>query len=872
MSFAGAIEAGKAFVAFGVDTTKFERGLKRLQGRMKTFGVSLQAQSAAISTSLAFSALPFVAATKVFADLEEKLTFVAAAAGKNLSEIPKVTEAVRKLGRTTSFTASEVADAALAMARAGVAARDIPKALESVVAFSKATQLEMGRAAEVVTDTLNAFGLSFDKAGKAVDILTKTANSSSQTMEQLAEALSYTAPQAAALGVSLEDTTELLGLLANSSIKASIAGTGLQRIMINMGKAAQQAKFKDLGIETVDKATGQVRSLADIIVDLNKVSKLKNLNDLEKANLFNELFGRGSKAALILARQVGNTSESFEKFKQKINSAKSATEIQAELMKTTAGRLQIMKSAILETADAIGSAFTAAISGAVVPISRMSEDISAWFRNNTALGSSIVGVIAGGLALTAAMFTLGTALRLIAFTVTPALSAALWTLSGTMKIVAATAAAVKATFLLITTGARTGMFATIAFNTALIALKVTFLAVKFTALALGGVFTALTVASGAAAIAMGATAAVPLAPFIAVAAIVGGIIAAFKLFPSVLGKAKSVLLSVFGKMKASVMAFLDIWKGFFDRVFESGNRMTVAFKTGDLKLMFDKAWNELRYVLDSFVVSLAESLPGFLGGIDEDEAADFQRRADNDLALRNQQADVAKIVRDEAKSVQGTREGAKAEVADAKDRVINGDLLDAEKIELNKAAIQVKAAMRTLADPTTIKDIEASRKAQAKVEAARAKLAAAQQKIDERVAREKAEVQADLAGTGSEDTPEGRAAKEQAAADARQKLNDLELRQKKNQMEIEKKRAGNIGSFERNLTGPSSTDLRSASGFNSLLTAQNNIVATSIENLELAVREENLKMQELLIEQNKLSADIKKQNEEVDTLDAELVP
>jgi len=926
MSFANAIEAGRAFVAFGVDTRKFDAGLKRIQGRMRSFGAAMQTQGAAIGASLAFSTLPLVGAIKVFADLEEEMTFVAAAAGKTLSEIQPVVDAVRELGRTTSFTAKEVAAGALALARAGVAATSIPVALKSVVAFSKATRLEMGRAAEVVVDTLNAFGKPFSEAAKVVDFLTKASNSSSQTMEQLAEALSYAAPQAYGLGLSLENTVTQLALLANSGIKASIAGTGLQRILINMGKAAQQAKFDDMGISTVEEATGKTRDLSAILIDLNNQFALENLNKTERLAVLNDLFGRGSKAALVLSRSLGTSQDAYDAYLAKINSAKSAQEIQNALMNTTAGRLQIMRSAILETAEAIGSSFKDALASAVVPLNKLTEDISALFRNNTALGGIILKTMGAVLGLATAMFTLGTVTRLLAYVLMPALRAAVLANHLAFVLIKGTVVALGNAFSALrvvtttTTAAMASMRALVAiirvevllFKVALRGLTAAKVAARLATVAEAASNVAAAVANrlvtaavyaGAAARAVASAAVVVYTTTLGIltgaitlatagqwlltaattafyAVISGPILAAaivgFGVLVAAWYGAKTILKSLgdwfsatFDSIKESLGEVAELWKEFFGDVLGSGSNIAVAFQTGDIKLIFQTIWNELKFILKGFVVSFAGSLPKILGGADAGTVEANRKLIRSQRDSANAEAKLAAALRDYAKAADKEKAGARSDVSTSRGRAnaeqFENDTLPAERALLLAQSNRVAKAEANLVSQGN-KFVDRDTRL---LEEERKKLKEINDLIDERIAKEAADISAQ-SGTGRADDPAVKQGLLDDKSQAKLDLKGLELDRKKNQLAIDKRASGNVESFQRNLTAPSSADVQGAAGFNSLLTSQNNPMVSSIQSLEFTLREEALKTQTLLQEQREIARKIKDQGDEITDLDDQL--
>ena len=82
-------------------------------------------------------------------------------------------------------------------------------------------------------EKLQNIGSSVENVGKKFLPVTAAASSNANTnVSMMGETFKYCAPIAGALGFSAEDTAEAIGLMANSGIKASQAGTSLRTIII----------------------------------------------------------------------------------------------------------------------------------------------------------------------------------------------------------------------------------------------------------------------------------------------------------------------------------------------------------------------------------------------------------------------------------------------------------------------------------------------------------------------------------------------------------------------------------------------------------------------------------------------------------------
>ena len=235
-------------------------GLKNMLGQLGlAFGIGTVVRNA-------FSAIK---------DFDQGMANLASVLGKSRSEIVALEEDAKRLGGTTRFTASEVAQLQTEFAKLGFNQNEILNATESTLALAGATGTELGRAAEVAGATLRGFGLDASEMQRVNDVMAKSFSTSALDMEKFAESMKYVAPVAKAAGVSLEEATAMLGKLADSGIRGSQAGTSLRRILTDMaatGKPAQEAlkEIADRGISLTDAMDEVGRSAQTSLLVLSK--------------------------------------------------------------------------------------------------------------------------------------------------------------------------------------------------------------------------------------------------------------------------------------------------------------------------------------------------------------------------------------------------------------------------------------------------------------------------------------------------------------------------------------------------------------------------------------------------------------------------
>ena len=277
-------------------TTKELKEFRRAAEGVYFAGLHLTYIGAAL-TGMAF--LPIKAA----ADFERSMSKVLAVTDGAAERFRDLQNTASELGRTTKFTATQVADGLAFLGLAGFSAAESIQAIGPALNLAAAGGIDLATSADIASNVLQAMRLPVHRLTQVTDTLANTAASSNTNILQLAEALKYAAPPAAAAGIAVEQLSALLGTLGNAGIQASLAGTSLRAILASLAKPSKEAR------ETMQRLGVTVASTADGSIDL-----VKTLEDLGRAQLTladaNAIFQRrGAAAALTLAQQIGTVKE-----------------------------------------------------------------------------------------------------------------------------------------------------------------------------------------------------------------------------------------------------------------------------------------------------------------------------------------------------------------------------------------------------------------------------------------------------------------------------------------------------------------------------------------------------------------------------------
>lgn len=206
------------------------------------------------------------AAIKTTADFDESMSNVSAISGATGEDFDRLRDKAREMGAETKFSASEAADAMSYMAMAGWKTDDMLNGISGIMNLAAASGADLATTSDIVTDALTGMGYTAADAGRLADVMAAASSNANTNVEMMGETFKYVAPVCGSLGYSMEDTALAVGLMANSGIKASQAGTQLRAAITNMVKPTESMEgvMNELGIEIANE-DGSMKSLDETL-------------------------------------------------------------------------------------------------------------------------------------------------------------------------------------------------------------------------------------------------------------------------------------------------------------------------------------------------------------------------------------------------------------------------------------------------------------------------------------------------------------------------------------------------------------------------------------------------------------------------------
>lgn len=177
---------------------------------------------------------------KKAAEFEAQMSTVKAISNASAGDMKRLSEEAKHMGATTQFTAVEAGKALEYMAMAGWKTDQMLGGLPGIMNLAAASGEDLGQVSDIVTDALTAFNMTADQSGRFADVLAQASSNANTNVSMMGSTFQKVAPVAGALGYSVEDMSLGIGLMANASIKAEVAGTSLKTALANMAKPTKQ--------------------------------------------------------------------------------------------------------------------------------------------------------------------------------------------------------------------------------------------------------------------------------------------------------------------------------------------------------------------------------------------------------------------------------------------------------------------------------------------------------------------------------------------------------------------------------------------------------------------------------------------------------
>lgn len=332
-----------------------DKNLTELGNSAKRAGKVIAAGMTAAATAAVAVA---TSSLSVYEDFQQAMANTGAIAGATGEEYAALEAAAREMGSKTTKTATEAAEALGYMALAGWDAQQSIAGLEPVLRLSEATQMDLARCSDLVTDSMSAMGLGVDELQGYLDLCVQTNNKANTTAESLMEAFIGCGGAAKTTGADMTELATALGILANNGTKGAEAGTAMNAMLVRMtSKDAAIKAMNELNVSAFD-AQGNFRGLQTVFKDLSDA--MATLSTEEKAAYLSKIAGTNYYTEMsylldAVAEGADGAASAWANLEGQLNGSDGALMTMAgKITNTLSSAKQIFMSAVQEAQLTIG--------------------------------------------------------------------------------------------------------------------------------------------------------------------------------------------------------------------------------------------------------------------------------------------------------------------------------------------------------------------------------------------------------------------------------------------------------------------------------------------------------------------------------------
>lgn len=422
-------QMGSALREAGVDTDHLTDESKRLDAELTdlkkkqedvadgagNFGDKSVAAFSAIQQALAAAGITkglheiaeaYMECVNLAGDFEETMSAVEAIAGADAQGMAQLSAMAKELGATTKFTAQQSGEAMSYMAMAGWDVQDMLSGMSGVLSLAAASGEDLAMVSDIVTDSLTAFGLTASDSGHFSDVLAAAAANANTNVSIMGETMKMSASVAGALGYSIEDVAVAMGLMANSGVKGSIAGTALRNTFKGLlsGVTLTGEAFGEYTFSAI-RADGTMKGFASTIDELRVY--FQQMTEAERVANAQAIAGQRGYNGLLAILNASDAE--YQKLTASINGCSGAAERMANIrMDNMKGQLTLLQSAWEALRVTVGENFTGSMRGVYAVLTDVVTGFNQWLQQHPALVkgmAAFVGVLGAAVAGITAVIT-----------------------------------------------------------------------------------------------------------------------------------------------------------------------------------------------------------------------------------------------------------------------------------------------------------------------------------------------------------------------------------------------------------------------------------------------------------------------------------
>lgn len=410
---ASGIRMGGVFVEIGARANQFFSTLNTVNKEIGKIGRSMTSVGTRMAGVGVGMAAPIAAAVRQGAQFESTLLNIKASTGATAAEVDQIKAAAMGMSQALGVGPTEASQGMLELLKAGMKLEAVlGGAGQAAIEFAKVGEMDVAKAAVVMSDAMNVFGVS---GNKAANTLSAAADASSTSIEEMSQAFSMSSAVAGLANQSIDDLSASLAILANAGVKGSDAGTSVKTMLMRLMAPAEDgaAALAQLGLSTQSfrGADGKMRPMVEIIGTINQA--IQGLDQTAKDDVFRRIFGADAIRAASILSSVGVVG--FKAMGNAMSQAATVGDKFQTLMSGLSGSGLRVAASMERLAIAVSDAVSPAVNQAATLLTGFATGLATLVAGNKEL-VTFLAQVAGGLVVSGgALAGVGMAIQAVSY-------------------------------------------------------------------------------------------------------------------------------------------------------------------------------------------------------------------------------------------------------------------------------------------------------------------------------------------------------------------------------------------------------------------------------------------------------------------------
>lgn len=401
--------------------------------------------TAAVSAPIAAAGVGALQASLSYEDALAKLSTIADTSEVSMEEL---SNQIMALSKDSGIAADVLANNVYDAISAGQATGDAVNFVANATRLARAGFTSTDAALDILTTSLNAYGLAAEDVTRVSDVLINTQNLGKTTVDQLASSMGKVIPTAKANGVEIEDLAGAYAVMTANGIATAETTTYLNSMLNELGKnGSTAADAFAAGTEHIKEGGLTMKEAMDAGWELTDVLSILDEQAGESGTTISNMFGsaEAGKAAAVLWDNGYKLNAAVEAMGESAGSTQAAY----EKLNTTSFEIDKATNELKVTLIEVGNVLKAELMPTFTAVIDKIKEITGYISNMSEEEKKQAIKIAGIVAAIGPLLSVGG--RLITgigkvMALAPKITTALTALTGPVGIAVAAVAALTAAF------------------------------------------------------------------------------------------------------------------------------------------------------------------------------------------------------------------------------------------------------------------------------------------------------------------------------------------------------------------------------------------------------------------------------------------